>query len=184
MLKPEPLTKAAFAPFGDVVETDGHEPLHINQGFALRFDNLARIDVGTDGGQTKVSLFTANPRPKPIMINLMERHPLGSQLFYPLQDRPWLVLVCGDPHDASTYRAFAATGRQGINYHRNIWHFPLLVFDAERRFIVVDRVGPGNNLEEVELETLLSIAFDAADDLFATFSEWSGAADAKAFDQL
>ncbi len=184
MLKPEPLTNAAFAPFGDVVELDGHKPLHINQGFALRFDNLASIDVANEGGQAKVSLFTANPRPQPIMINLMERHPLGSQLFYPLQDRPWLVLVCGDPRDAPTYRAFAATGRQGINYHRDVWHFPLMVFDAESRFIVVDRAGPGNNLEEVELETPLSIAVNDADDPFAAFSEWSSVADAKAFHEL
>ncbi len=157
MLKPEPLTKAAFASFGEVVETKGCEPLHINQGFALRFDSLASIDVDNEGGQTKVSLFTANPRPQPFMINLMERHPLGSQLFYPLQDRPWLVLVCGDPHDSATYRAFAATGRQGINYHRNIWHFPLLVFDADSRFIVVDRTGQGNNLQEVELKSPLRL---------------------------
>jgi ureidoglycolate lyase len=156
-LKPEPLTQAAFAPFGDVVEMDGHEPLHINQGFALRFDNLARIDVGAENGQAKVSLFRANPRPQPIVIDMMERHPLGSQLFYPLQDRPWLVLVCGDPNDSSTYRAFSATGRQGINYHRNVWHFPLLVFEVKSHFIVVDRIGPGSNLEEVELQTPLAL---------------------------
>jgi ureidoglycolate lyase len=184
MLKPQPLSKTAFAPFGDVVELDGTTPLQINQGFALRFDNLAHIDVGSEGGEPKVSLFTANPRPRPIVINLMERHPLGSQLFYPLQDSPWLVLVCSDPHDASTYRAFAATGQQGVNYHRNIWHFPLLVFDAASRFIVVDRIGPGKNLEEVELGTPISIAFEDAADPFATFSEWSSAADATAFDRL
>jgi ureidoglycolate lyase len=184
MLKPEPLTKAAFAPFGDVVELDGHEPLQINQGFAQRFDNLARIDVDTEGGQTKVSLFTANPRPQPILINLMERHPLGSQLFYPLQDMPWLLLVCGDPHDASTYRAFAATGRQGINYQRNIWHFPLLVFDADSRFVVVDRIGPGKNLEEVWLTAPLTISFESFDDPFEAFSKWSSPADTKAFDHL
>jgi ureidoglycolate lyase len=158
MLKPEPLTKAAFAPFGDVVEIDGHMPLHINQGFALRFDNLAHIDVCAEGGQTKVSLFTANPRPTPIEINMMERHPLGSQLFYPLQDKPWLVVVCADPTDSKTFRAFSATGQQGINYHRSTWHFPLLVFEKESRFFVVDRIGPGKNLEEVGLENPLSLS--------------------------
>jgi ureidoglycolate lyase len=152
MLKPEPLTKDAFAPFGDVVEIDGHTPLYINQGFALRFDNIARIDVAAEDGQSKVSLFTASPRPTPIEINMMERHPLGSQLFYPLQNKQWLVVVCADPTDSKTFRAFSATGRQGVNYHRNIWHFPLLVFASESRFIVVDRIGPGNNLDEVLLE--------------------------------
>lgn len=151
LLRPEPLTKAAFAVFGDVIETGDHTPLHINQGFALRFDNLATINVSAEGGKAKTSLFIANPRPCPIAINLMERHPLGSQLFYPLQDRPWLVLVCENPFDTKTFRTFAATGQQGVNYHRNTWHFPLLVFNQESRFIVVDRVGPGNNLEEIVL---------------------------------
>ncbi|MBC8036381.1 MAG: ureidoglycolate lyase, partial [Rhizobiales bacterium] len=104
------------------------------------------------GGSVNVSIVAASPRPMPIAIKLMERHPLGSQIFYPLQDRPWLVLVCIDPRDASTFRSFTATGRQGINYARNTWHHPLLVFDAGSRFLVIDRKGPGNNFEEVSLE--------------------------------
>lgn len=150
-LRLQPLTKSGFAPFGDVVELDGVAPIQINQGFAQRFNNLAKIDVTSEGGTTNISLFTANPRPQPIAINLMERHPLGTQLFYPLQDKTWAVLVCSDPKDANSYRAFSATGRQGVNYHRNVWHFPLLVYDAESRFLIVDRIGPGNNLEEVML---------------------------------
>jgi ureidoglycolate lyase len=157
MLRLQPLTKAGFAPFGDVIETDGHQPLQINQGFALRFDDLAKIDVSAEGGNSKTSIFITTPRPHPIVIDLMERHPLGTQLFYPLQDRPWAVLVCADPKDESSYRAFSATGKQGVNYSRSCWHFPLLVFDAESRFIVVDRVGPGNNLEEVILDKPLHI---------------------------
>lgn len=152
MLRPEPLTKQAFAPFGDVIETEGAAHYGINQGFAERFNDLANVDVTSEGGSTNVSLFEANPRPSPIAITLMERHPLGSQIFFPLQDRPWLVVVCADPHDASTYRAFTASGRQGVNYARNVWHHPLLVRDAASRFLIVDRKGPGNNLEEVWLD--------------------------------
>ena len=102
-----------------------------------------------EGGATNVSLFLGQPRPLPIEIRLMERHPLGSQIFFPLQDRPWLVLVAEDVHDIASYRAFTATGRQGVNYARNVWHHPLLVLDADSRFLIVDRKGPGNNLEEV-----------------------------------
>jgi ureidoglycolate lyase len=168
MLKPEPLTKAAFASFGDVVETDGHVPLSINQGFASRFDNLASIDVSDEGGIAKVSLFIARPRPRPLTIDLMERHPLGSQLFYPLQDRPWLVVVCEDPMRPATFRVFSAAGNQGVNYRKLVWHFPLLVYEADSRFIVVDRVGPGKNLEEVMLAKPIHIALE---DEYAPFSE-------------
>jgi ureidoglycolate lyase len=157
ILRPEPLTKAAFAAFGDVIETNGIAPLQINQGFAQRFDDLAKIDVTPEGGEVKISLFTAHMRPMPIVIDLMERHPLGSQLFYPLQNRPWLVVVCDNPDDVASYVSFAATGQQGVNYHRNVWHFPLLVLDDDSRFIVVDRKGPGLNLEEHKLNFALSL---------------------------
>lgn len=149
-MKIEPLTKAGFAPFGEVIEIDGAQHYPINQGFAERFNDLASVDVEA----VNISIVVANPRPNPIAITLMERHPLGSQIFYPLQDRPWLVLVCEDPRDRASFRAFSATGRQGVNYARNIWHHPLLVLDAESRFLVVDRKGPGANLEEVQINEI------------------------------
>ena len=149
-MKIAPLTRAGFAPFGDVIETEGAQHFPINQGFAERFNDLARVDAE----DVNVSIVVANPRPKPIAIRLMERHPLGSQIFYPLQARPWLVLVCGDPKDRNSFLAFSATGRQGINYARNSWHHPLLVLDADSRFLVVDRKGPGANLEEVQIDEI------------------------------
>lgn len=158
----EPLTKASFAGFGDVVEVDGAERIGINQGFAERVNGLAAIDVDSHGGQVNISLFTANPRPAPIAIRLMERHPLGSQLFYPLQDADWLVVVCADPMDPLSYRAFAASGRQGVNYARGVWHHPLLVHASQARFIVVDRAGHGDNLEETWLDDRLVLQLAAS----------------------
>ncbi len=155
-MKIEPLTKQAFAAFGDVVEMDGAELININQTFAQRFNDLAHIDVAREGGSVNISLAAARPRPRPIEIKLMERHPLGSQIFYPLQDFPWLVLVCSDPHDAQSYRAFSATGQQGVNYAKGTWHHPLLVLQ-EQRFFIVDRKGTGVNLEEQWLQSGLHL---------------------------
>ena len=149
-MKIEALTKADFAPFGEVIEVDDAQHFPINQGFAERFNDLTFVDAES----VNISIVVANPRPRPIAIRLMERHPLGSQIFYPLQDRPWLVVVCGDPKDRTSFRAFSATGRQGINYARNAWHHPLLVLEAESRFLVVDRKGPGANLEEVSIDEI------------------------------
>ncbi len=148
-LKPQALTRDVFAPFGEVIEMQGHPSIAINQGFAQRFNDLGHVDVMAEGGAVNISIVAAAPRPMPIAIKLMERHPLGSQIFYPLQDRDWLVLVAGDLDDAASFRAFTASGRQGVNYVRNIWHHPLLVFEEGHRFLMVDRKGPGNNLEEV-----------------------------------
>lgn len=146
-----PLTKAAFAPFGQVIETRDVKPKLINEGFAQRFDGLAGIDVAAEGGAVNISLFDGVLRPFPILIKLMERHPLGSQLFMPLNEKPWLVVVCTDPRAPASYRAFSATGQQGVNYGRNTWHHPLLVLTDASPFLVVDRGGPGDNLEEVRL---------------------------------
>ena len=157
-----PLTKAGFAPFGEVVETADVKPKLINEGFAQRFDDLANIDVAAEGGEVNISLFTGAARPVPLVIKLMERHPLGSQLFMPLNGAPWLVVVCTDPDVPSSYRAFAASGRQGVNYARNCWHHPLLVVADASPFVVIDRKGPGSNLEERWLEAAnwLSVAPD------------------------
>lgn len=157
-LLPRPLTAQAFKAYGDVIETAACAPRSINQGFAQRFNDLCGVDVARDGGAVNVSLFTAIPRPQPITIKLMERHPLGSQAFIPMQEQPWLVLVCDDPLDTSTYHLFSATGRQGVNYARNIWHHPLLVFDANSHFLIIDRKGPGENLEEVWLPEAWRVA--------------------------
>jgi ureidoglycolate lyase len=153
-LKPEPLTKASFAPFGDVIEIEGAQNYTINQGFAERFNDLARVDVNAGGGSVNISIVNAVVRRQPIALKLMERHPLGSQIFYPLQDRPWLVVVCVEPQDNKSFRAFSATGCQGINYARNTWHFPLLVLEDQSRFLVVDRKGPGSNLEEMKIDEI------------------------------
>lgn len=143
----EPLTAGAFAPFGDVVETTG-APLIINAGYAQRFNDLAAVDISPEAGEPCVSIFTARARALPLTITMMERHPLGSQAFMPLQNNAWMIIVCESPEEPASYRAFAATGLQGVNYARGTWHFPLVTFHDGDRFMVVDRKGPGNNLDE------------------------------------
>ena len=160
-LKPSTLTPEAFAPFGGVLAIEDARPHAINQGFAERYNDLAQVDVAAERGEVNVSIVSAEPRPFPIDIRLMERHPLGSQIFYPLQDRDWLVVVAGDLTDIVSFRAFRATGRQGVNYARNVWHHPLLVLEPASRFLVIDRKGPGNNLEEVWFDEGVEIVVTA-----------------------
>ncbi|MDI9407955.1 MAG: ureidoglycolate lyase [Candidatus Pacebacteria bacterium] len=161
MVKLEPLTRAAFADFGDVIDCDGVTPKLINQGFAKRYNNLSpTTDLGglpADGLNVNISIFVAQPRPMPIEIKLMERHPLATQAFYPTQNQEWLVVVAGDPQREESYRGFRATGRQGVTYGKNIWHHPLLVLQPDSYFVIVDRRGPEANLEEVELKESLFV---------------------------
>ncbi|HEX8620933.1 MAG TPA: ureidoglycolate lyase [Allosphingosinicella sp.] len=147
---PEPLTAQAFAPFGSVIEaSDAAVRLDINDGHAIRYDRLAEVDVD-DGGSAVVSLFRARPLAEAVLRGF-ERHPLGSQTFFPLSGRPYLVAVAppGD-FDPAGIRLFRAGGHQGVHYRKGVWHHFLLVLD-ESDFLVVDRAGPGDNCEEVEL---------------------------------
>jgi ureidoglycolate lyase len=146
----EPLTAQAFEAFGDVIEMEGAKHYPINEGTAERFHDLARIDANDAGGRPGLSIFVAQPRPMPIKISMMERHPIGSQSFMPLQDSDYLVVVGISPK-ASDLRAFRASGRQGVSYHRNRWHHPLLVLEKDARFLVIDRIGEGENLEEARV---------------------------------
>ena len=150
----EPLTRAAFAPFGEVIETAGAEKRIINEGTTERFHALAHADVTAGAGKAIVSLFHANRRPFPFLVRMLERHPLGSQAFYPLTDHDWLVVTgLGDARPGpASIRCFRATGRQGVNYARNGWHHPVLALQPAQDFLVVDREGPGNNLEECWFE--------------------------------
>lgn len=150
----EPLTRAAFAPFGEVIETAGVTPRFINEGTTERFHALARTNVAASGGKAIISIFHANRRPFPFLVRMLERHPWGSQAFYPLSNHDWLVVTgLGELRpDAASIRCFRAAGQQGINYARDVWHHPVLCLRPTQDFLVVDREGPGKNLEECWFE--------------------------------
>ncbi len=153
-LKVEPLTREAFAPFGDVIEaSDSVNHYTINAGNTERYHDLANLDVGQDG-KAIVSIFRGQPRQLPFTVVMMERHPKGSQAFIPMSGRPYLVVVA-DKHSTPTakdLRCFLAQANQGVNYAKGVWHHPLLALHETSDFLVVDRSGPGANCDEVELE--------------------------------
>ncbi len=157
-IKPEPLTAAAFAPFGDVLDTSGDFRV-INAGLCQRFHDRALLDIGQ--GRAGISVFHAEPRSLPHVIDLIERHPLGSQAFIPMTQAPFLVIVATSP--AATPRAFLTNGAQGINLHRGTWHGVLTPLHAPGLFAVVDRIGDGANLEEHRFVTPWTVVVGARD---------------------
>jgi ureidoglycolate lyase len=154
VLKAIPLSAQSFAPFGDVIETQGRAWRQINEGTSQRFDDLARVDVQEGGGRPLISIFRASPRALPFEVRALERHPMSSQSFYPLDGRPFLVIVAeaGSAPRAAQVRAFLSSGRQGINYRRNTWHHALIALEQTSDFLVVDRGGPEENCEEMRLD--------------------------------
>ena len=147
----QPMNAIAFAHYGDVLTLKAEADKIINQGMCGRHHNLAKLDF--DDGQAGISLFDAVPRQLPYTLDMMERHPLGSQAFLPLHEHSFLVIIAPDVQGRpGTPLAFLTSPRTGINIHKNTWHGVLTPLEAPGLFAVVDRIGDGTNLEEYWLE--------------------------------
>ena len=145
----KPLTRANFAGFGDVIEMADAHHYPINNGMTERFHDLAKVEASGTNARVLVSLFRGKPYALPLQLSMVERHPLGSQAFYPLQGKPWLVIVAADGEEGPAQPvAFLASGDQGVNYAPNQWHGVLTPIGDPQDFIVIDRGGDGSNLEE------------------------------------
>ncbi|WP_170326946.1 ureidoglycolate lyase [Ruegeria arenilitoris] len=142
-----PLTPEAFAPFGDVLEVAGEPDKLINQGQCGRYHDRAELDFSD--GRAGISLFNANPRSLPYRLDMVERHPEGSQAFLPMTQHPFLVVVAPDENGRpGEPLAFVTAPGQAVNYHRGTWHGVLAPLHAPGLFAVIDRIGEGANLEE------------------------------------
>ncbi|MFD3189799.1 ureidoglycolate lyase [Sedimentitalea sp. HM32M-2] len=143
----QPISAQGFAPFGDLIDCAGAPDKIINQGQCGRYHDRARLDFSD--GRAGLSLFDANPRALPLRLDMVERHPQGSQAFVPMSHQPFLVVVAPDDGGMpGEPLAFRTEPGQAVNYHRGIWHGVLTPLHAPGLFAVLDRIGAGDNLQE------------------------------------
>ncbi|GAB3111953.1 ureidoglycolate lyase [Aestuariicella hydrocarbonica] len=162
-LKLQPLTAAAFAPYGDVLEvSERNQHYPINAGLTERHHQLARVDVSDAGGYPIINIFRSQPVTLPFRVRQMERHPLGSQSLTMLSGNPYVVVVgrAGELKPLQL-QAFFALPHQGVNYHKGTWHHYCLCLQRTCDFLVVDRGGPGHNCDEVTIDPELNIYIEA-----------------------
>ena len=147
IIKPIKITKINFATYGDLVSSDDVKPMDINAGYAKRFDNLANINTSNNEGKTIISIFSALKRTFPMKIDMMEKHPLGSQAFIPMKETTFLSFVAppGEKPAIDKIESFIIPPKTGINYKPGTWHFPLISTE-NTNFLVIDRKGDGENL--------------------------------------
>ena len=147
IFKPVKISRSNFAEYGDLISANNIKPMDINAGFAQRFDDLANLNTSKDGGKTIVSIFSALKRTFPMKIDMMEKHPLGSQAFIPMKETTFLCFVApsGESPDINKIQSFIIPPKNGINYKPGIWHFPLISTE-DTNFLVIDRKGKGENL--------------------------------------
>ncbi|MQQ09285.1 ureidoglycolate lyase [Epibacterium sp. SM1979] len=143
----EPITETGFAPFGDLLDTTGNPDKIINQGACGRYHDRANLAFGD--GRAGLSLFQAEARQLPYRLDMVERHPEGSQAFVPMSAHGFLVIVAADEGGTpGRPLAFETRPGQAINFHRGTWHGVLTPLEAPGLFAVIDRIGTGDNLEE------------------------------------
>lgn len=151
-LTPLPLTSERFAPFGDVIEASRSRAVTMNDARFERFVDLCNVDVG---GHVSVSVARCRTATSlPLRVDKLERHPMGSQAFVPLQPCITVIVVAPpvEDVDVSDLRAFVTRPRQGFNYHRGTWHMPLIALSVGDEFLVVDRSDAEPNFEEIILD--------------------------------
>ena len=142
-----PLTQAAFADFGEVIEPKDTADKMINQGNCGRHHDLAAMDF--IDGKAGISLFQSKIFSLPFKMDMMERHPEGSQAFIPMAECEYLVVVAQDNDGVPSHPiAFVAQAGQAINITSNVWHGVLCPLSGTGLFAVVDRIGGGKNLAE------------------------------------
>lgn len=158
ILKLERLTKETFTPFGDVIEMGDRPWFPINGGTTRRYHDLGRIQVAGEDGQGGISMARGDAFEFPLTIQMLERHPLGSQAWIPFNGTPFIAVVApngaDDRPDESAIRAFYVEGEQGVNYHQGTWHHPLMSLGRQGDFIVVDRIGTVANCDECTLRVV------------------------------
>ena len=144
---PIKITRSNFSAYGDLISSYDIKPMDINAGYAKRFDNLANINTSQNEGKTIVSIFSALKRTFPMKIDVMEKHPLGSQAFIPMKETTFLSFVApqGTFPEISKIQSFIIPQKMGINYKPGVWHFPLISTE-DTNFLVIDRKGTGENL--------------------------------------
>jgi ureidoglycolate lyase len=158
IIKPKLISKDNFKKFGDMITTSGIKPLEINDGYAKRYDGIAHLNTKKDNGESTISIFSALKRSFPMKIDMMEKHPLGSQAFIPMKETVFLAFVApeGDKPDLNKIESFIVPNGIGVNYNAGIWHFPLIATE-DMNFLVVDRLGSGDNLilQDLNKENIL-----------------------------
>jgi len=158
----ETINQASFSPFGDIIKkTNSNKKLTINQGTTIRHSEISKLNLNTNNGESYISIFSGKPRKFPIEIKILEKHPLATQTFLPIQNFDWLVVVAQEKNNSpnlESLRCFKINSEFGVTYRTNIWHHPLLVL-KKQDFWIVDRI----NSKETNNENLVEFHFDEND---------------------
>jgi hypothetical protein len=97
--------------------------------------------LGWSADPQKASATTKTTPRDQVLLWHMNYHPDGGQLFFPLDNKPFIVPVAlpGDDLSPEKVVAFWCDGSRGLYIHPNIWHEGIFPVEDNQRFL--DRQG-------------------------------------------
>jgi ureidoglycolate lyase len=175
----EPLTPAAFAPFGVVLSPEDRPRLPVNTyGDAL---DLYRAGFATD---QPIEWFIVQGKPRAMTALFLERHMQLTQAFFPLGGHGFVMLVArpdaAEDDDGmialSETRAFHIPGNVGVQLHQGTWHENPFPQTAGQVFLVTShaaltrghQTNPSADLADLPLD--LERRFYAEREMILTFA--------------
>jgi ureidoglycolate lyase len=152
----QPISNAAFSPFGELVDNPGSERRHMLPDATAPAERACMARMW-------VSRFD-EPARLPLTVSILERHRFSPQTFVPLEVSRYLVTVA--PSDSSgrpilaEARAFVVGSGRGVVYRRGTWHAGMTVLDRAARFAdLIWSTGEASEDDEfLDLATPLRIA--------------------------
>jgi ureidoglycolate lyase len=159
-IKPRVITAAAFAPYGKLIDPASVLPEAINDGTTLRHSDLAALDLRSASRDPVIGIYVASARQFPLRIAKLEHHRQASQVFVPLGDHRFVVVVAGvgDAPDWDELHAFVTRPGQGISLRRGCWHHGLVALGEADRFAVIEGGDYRNDTEEVAAPHAIELA--------------------------
>jgi ureidoglycolate lyase len=166
VLTPQPLTAAAFARYGQVIDTTVADTWPVNGGSSRRHEALPAMDLQRDGGRAVLAVYDALARTWPFEARVLERHRLSEQVFLPLGGARRCVLLvapAGAPPRPEDCEAFVTSGHQGVSLAAGTWHHGLLALDDGPWAVLERRARDGVvDCDEHALATALTLRWPPA----------------------
>lgn len=153
-----PATRETFAPFGELLSTEGLEPYQRGSSFYATESRLYRPGALVSTRPVEYLIYEAAPRP--LQIVFLERHVELTQSFVSLGAQPYVVAVARPGADEDEHgfpalheiHAFVVPGDAGANLHLGTWHEPPFPLVAGSRFLITSHAdltrGLGSALDE------------------------------------
>lgn len=142
------ITKDNFSIYGDLITTRNKISENINKNTTQSFFDLANIEILGEDKNVRLNIFNSKKRIFPIIIDMLEMHPLSSQVFLPMSITNFIVLVApiNTKPDLSKIEYFKISNGDGINFKSGVWHFPLISIN-DAQFITIDKKFAEKNIE-------------------------------------